>query len=164
MRNFLISAGERLTTLTHNLAALLMAAAMCLVFWQVVTRFVLNDAAAWSEVLARGIVIWMVFLVAGAGFRLSAMIPLEFVRSVLPDRMQRVVSFIVLCLILTFLAIISWFGTMMAIRVSTQQVAMLNVPISWFYAALPVGAVLAMPGAILEFIRPIETPREDIVE
>ena len=164
MRNLLETAGERLTAFTHNLAAILMAVAMCLVFWQVVTRFVLHDAAAWSEVLARGIVIWMVFLVAGAGFRLSAMIPLEFVRSALPDRMQRVVSFVVLCLILTFLAVLAWFGTMMAIRVSNQQVAMLNVPISWFYAALPVGAVLAIPGAILEFVRPVNAPIDEVSE
>lgn len=164
MRYRLTAAAEGLIRITHNLAALLLALATALVFWQVVTRFVLGDAAAWSEVLARGVVIWMVFLVAGAGFRLSAMIPLEFVRSVLPQRLQRIVSFIVLILILVFLGVIGWYGTLMAIRVSTQQVAMLNIPISWFYAALPVGAVLAIPGAILEFLRPVARPQEDLVE
>ncbi|MFY0735114.1 TRAP transporter small permease [Aurantimonas sp. NFXS3] len=161
MRKAVLTAAEKLTVLTHNLSALLLALATALVFWQVVTRFVLGDAAAWSEVLARGVVIWMVFLVAGAGFRLSAMIPLEFVRSVLPDRMQRSVSFIVLLGILAFLGVLTWFGVLMTIRVSTQQVAMLNIPISWLYAAIPVGAVLAIPGAILEFLRPIEPSRAE---
>ena len=164
MRHQLTAAAEGLIRVTHNLAALLLALATALVFWQVITRFILGDAAAWSEVLARGVVIWMVFLVAGAGFRLSAMIPLEFVRSVLPDRIQRGVSLVVLLLILVFLGVLGWYGTLMAMRVSGQQVAMLNIPIAWFYAALPVGAVLAVPGAILEFLHPVDTPREDMVE
>ncbi|MBO0903533.1 TRAP transporter small permease [Jiella sonneratiae] len=160
MRKIAVNAAERLIALTHNLAAVLLAVAALLVFWQVVTRFLLGDAAAWSEVLARGVVIWMVFLVAGAGFRLSAMIPLEFVRSVLPDTLQRVVGFVVMALILVFLGVLIWFGTAMAIRVSTQQVAMLGVPISWFYAAIPLGAALAVPGVLLEFFRPIDELRD----
>lgn len=159
MRKTAFNVFERVISLTHNLAAALLALATVLVFWQVVTRFLLGDAAAWSEVLARGVVIWMVFLVAGAGFRLSAMIPLEFVRSVLPDHLQRVVGFVVMALILAFLGVLVWYGTAMTIRVSTQQVAMLGVPISCFYAAIPVGAALAVPGVLLEFFRPIDDVR-----
>ncbi|MER0237411.1 TRAP transporter small permease [Fulvimarina sp. MAC8] len=161
MRNGFLNVAERMISVTHNLAALLLATAAVLVFWQVVTRFVLGDASAWSEVLARGVVIWMVFLGAGAGFRLSAMIPLEFVRSVLPQNFQRVVIFIVMLLNLIFLGVLIWFGTAMAIRVSSQQVAMLGVPISWFYAALPVGAVLALPGVVLEYLKPMEDVRDE---
>ena len=164
MHKTALNVAEGLIRLTHNLAALLLALAALLVFWQVVTRFLLGDAAAWSEVLARGVVIWMVFLVAGAGFRLSAMIPLEFVRSVLPAHLQRVVGFVVMALILAFLGVLVWFGTAMAIRVSTQQVAMLGVPISWFYAAIPVGAALALPGVLLEFFRPIDGVRGEAAE
>ena len=43
--------------------------------------------------------------------------------------------------------VLTWFGVLMTIRVSTQQVAMLNIPISWLYAAIPVGAVLATGAA-----------------
>lgn len=147
---------EVTTTLTSNIAASLMAVATALVFWQVVTRFILGDAAAWSEVLARGVVIWMVFLVAGAAFRLGAMIPLEFLRSVLPPRGRKIVLLVVTSLILLMLGILAWFGTQMAIRVSGQQIAMIDLPYSWFYAAIPVGAVLAMPGVLLAYFAPVD--------
>ena len=48
----------------------------------------MGDAAVWSEVLARGLIIWSTFLVAAAGFRLGAMIPIDFVRGLLPERGQ----------------------------------------------------------------------------
>lgn len=164
MRKAATTAGEILISITHNLAALLLAAATVLVFIQVVTRFILGDSAAWTEVMARGVVIWMVFLVAGAGFRLGAMIPLEFLRSVLPDNLRRVVMWIVTILTLVFLLVLGWYGYQMAWRVRHQSIAMLGFPISYFYAAIPVGALLAIPGVLLAQFHPVELPQEDAVE
>lgn len=164
MRQTARLAAERLISLTHNLAALLMAVAAALVFWQVVTRFLLDHAAGWSEVAARGAVVWMVFVAAGAGFRLAAMIPLEFLRSVLPPGPKRVVMVAVTALTLIFLLILAWYGTAMAIRVSGQRIAMLGVSMSWFYAAIPVGSLLAIPGVLLAHFAPVDLPDEDRVE
>lgn len=141
--------GERVTRLSHNLAALLLAVATGLIFVQVVTRFVLGDAAAWTEVLARGIIIWSTMLVAGAGFRLGAMIPIEFLRNLLPPRMQLWVIRLVTLLTLILLAVLIWQGWAMAERVQNQRVAMLGGSMSYFYAAIPVGALLAIPGVLL---------------
>jgi TRAP-type C4-dicarboxylate transport system permease small subunit len=154
------SVSEGLVTLTHNIAAILLATATALIFWQVVTRFILGDAAAWSEVLARGVVIWMVFLVAGAAFRLGAMIPLEFLRSVLPPNARRLVMIAVTGLTLLALAVLVWYGIQMTIRVRTQQIAMLNLPMSWFYSAIPIGALLAIPGVLLAHFAPVDLPKE----
>lgn len=75
---------EGVVRLAHNLAALLLAVATGLVFFQVVTRFGLGHAAGWSEILARGLIIWSTLLVAAAGFRLGAMIPIDFIRGRCP--------------------------------------------------------------------------------
>jgi TRAP-type C4-dicarboxylate transport system permease small subunit len=160
MGDALKSVSEGLTKLTHNLAAVMLAIATALVFWQVVTRFIIGDAAAWSEVLARGIVVWMVFLVAGAAFRLGAMIPLEFLRSVLPPNLRKVVMIVVTGLTLLALGVLASYGLQMTIRVSSQKIAMLNQPMSWFYAAIPVGAVLAVPGVLLAYFAPVDLPKE----
>lgn len=160
MHDALRSFGEGLTRLTHSIAAALLAIATALVFWQVVTRFLIGDAAAWSEVLARGVIIWMVFLVAGAAFRLGAMIPLEFLRSVLPPNLRKVVMVVVTGLTLLALGVLAWYGLQMTIRVSSQNIAMLNQPMSWFYAAIPVGAVLAIPGVLLAYFAPVDLPKE----
>lgn len=150
--------------MTHNLAALLLALATVLVTYQVITRFLLGHAAGWSEVAARGAVVWMVFMAAGAGFRLAAMIPLEFLRSVLPPGPKRLVMAVVTALTLVFLGILVWYGTAMTIRVSTQRIAMLDMPISWLYAAIPVGSLLAIPGVILAHFAPVTRPDEEAME
>ena len=53
MTNAARKAAEWLMSLTHNLAALLLAIASVLVIWQVFTRFVLGSASGWSEVASR---------------------------------------------------------------------------------------------------------------
>ncbi len=162
MRATLARVGEGIVSLTHNLAAILLAIATVLVSLQVVTRFVFNDPASWTEIVARGLVIWMVFMVAAAGFRYSAMIPLEFIRNVVPPAIKRGVMAVVFGLVLVFLAILIWYGTRMAIRVSGQQIAMLDIPMAWFYAAIPVGSLLAVPGVILAHFSPKERELKDI--
>jgi TRAP-type C4-dicarboxylate transport system permease small subunit len=63
-------------------------------------------------------------------------------------------------LTLLALGVLIWYGTQMTMRVRTQQIAMLNLPMSWFYAAIPVGALLAIPGVLLAYFNPVELPKE----
>jgi len=64
--NFLIKLSDAIVRITHYLAAAMLAVAALLVFYQVLTRFLLNDAAVWSEVLARAVIVWGVFLIMGS--------------------------------------------------------------------------------------------------
>lgn len=153
-------AAEWLMSLTHNLAALLLAIASVLVIYQVFTRFVLGSASGWSEVASRATVIWMVFIAAGVAFRTGAMISLEFIRSVLPPGARRAVMLLVAALTLLFLGVLGWYGVQMTLRVQNQQVAMLGVSMSWLYAAIPVGCLIAIPGVILALVDPPVRPED----
>lgn len=144
--------GEAIVRLAHNLAALLLATATGLVFFQVITRFFIGHAAAWSEILARGLIVWSTLLVASAGFRLGAMIPIDFVRGLLPPAWQIRVVRLVTLLTLVLLGVLVWQGWVMTERVQTQRVAMLGVSMSLFYAAIPIGALMAIPGVLLRHL------------
>ncbi|WBU52643.1 TRAP transporter small permease [Paracoccus sp. SCSIO 75233] len=157
-------AAERLISLTHNLAALLLAFASFLVVYQVFTRFVIGHSAGWSEVAARGTVIWMVFMAAGVGFRIGAMISLEFIRGVLPPGPRNILMWVVTGLTLLFLGILAWYGLQMTLRVQNQRIAMLGVSMSWFYAAIPIGCLLAIPGVLLAHFAPVKRNEEEIIE
>lgn len=164
MQQTALKAAERLIALTHNLAALLLAVASGLVIYQVFTRFVLGSASGWSEVAARGTVIWMVFIAAGICFRTGAMISLEFIRSVMPPGPRLWLMRLVTALVLIFLMVLGWYGIQMTLRVQGQRVAMLGVSMSWLYAAIPVGCILAIPGVILAHLAPVERPPEEDIE
>ena len=151
---------ETLIRSTHNMAALLLAVAFVLVFYQVVTRFVLGDAAAWSEILARAVIIWTVFVVAGAAFRFGKMIPIDAIRNMMPKGVQIWLIRVVAIASLIVLAVLIWFGIQMTMHVVNQQVAMLNVSVSWFYIAIPIGAALAVPGVLLALVDAERAHRE----
>lgn len=155
----LVLAGERFVSLTHNIAAALLALSAILVFTQVISRFLGGHSLAWTEVLARGTVIWMVFTAASAGFRLNAMIPLEFIRDIVPPKVRSVVMWAVFLLTLVFLFVLSWYGTQMAMRVANQKIAMLGVSMAWFYAAIPIGCICALPGVIIGHFFPVADER-----
>lgn len=152
--NNLRKAAEAITVIGQNIAAALLAVSLLLIFYQVFTRFILGQAATWTEILTRGLVIWMVFLVAGAGFRFGAMISLSFLFERLPPTVQRVGRWLVTGLVLLCLGLLIWYGTLMAIRVQSQRIAMLDIPMSWFYAAIPVGALFTIPGVLLAHFAP----------
>ncbi|WP_269900868.1 TRAP transporter small permease [Paenalcaligenes faecalis] len=160
MSKRIVAICEGLIALTHGLAALLLVIATLLVFIQVITRFVFNDPATWTEVTARAVVIWMVFLAAGAAFRTGAMLALDLLHALLPQSMQRVLMGLISLLTLLFLCVLVWYGYLMTVRVHAQTVALLGIPTSWLYAAIPVGAGLAIPGVILHYFRP--TPKANV--
>lgn len=145
-------ASEFIIRATHNAAAILLAFAAILVFYQVFTRFVLGDSAAWSEVLARAVIIWSVFLVLGPAIRMGKMIPIDAIRGFFSPRNQIWLIRLVTIATSIVLLVIIWFGYKMTLRVTHQQVAMLNVSVAWFYAALPIGALLALPGVLLALL------------
>ena len=108
----LASTSEALIRLTHNLSAVLLALASILVFYQVITRFVLGDAAAWSEILARAVIIWTVFMVSGAAIRFGQMIPIDAIKNMAPKRAQiwltRLVTIATLLATSTIFLLLGW--------------------------------------------------------
>ena len=53
---------------------------------------------------------------------------------------------------LSLMGVLFWFGWIMAERVKFQEMAGLEVSISWGYAALPIGAAFAVLGALGQFL------------
>jgi len=85
----------------------------------------------------------------GPAIRYSKMIPIDVLRSLLPKDKQIWIIRIVTAAIALFLCILIWYGYKMTLRVMSQQVAMLNVSVAWFYVSIPIGALLAIPGLFL---------------
>lgn len=141
-----------LVSAIHNLAALLLAVASALVFYQVVTRFVLGDSATWTEVLARAVIIWMVFLVTGPALRLGRMIHIDIIRETMPKPVRIWLVRFVTASTATVLLILIWYGYNMTLRVVDQQVAMINISVAWFYVAVPIGSALALVGLFLSHL------------
>jgi TRAP-type C4-dicarboxylate transport system permease small subunit len=128
-------------------AMLLLAAGLGM--FQIITRFVLELPAEWTEVLIRFSLIWMVFLGIPTAFRQGAMVSVDVLYRWSPPRMRRLLDWVVCLAAIGLIAIIIWWGWDYAVRGKVQTMSGLeSVSMFWAYLAMPVGGVFSLFGII----------------
>jgi len=136
-------------------ACAMLVVASALGIFQIVTRFVLEQPAEWSEILIRLSLIWMVFLGIPAAFRQGAMVSVDVLYRTVPAGARRVLDWAVALASLVLVAVILWWGWDYAVRGQVQSMAGLeSVSMFWGYLALPVGALFCILGVIGNLIDP----------
>ncbi|CAN7431767.1 TRAP-type C4-dicarboxylate transport system permease small subunit [Acidovorax delafieldii] len=153
---------ERWTTFIAMLGACAMLTlASALGMFQIVTRFVLEQPAEWTEVLIRFSLIWMVFLAIPAAFRQGAMVSVDVLYRWSPPRIKRVLDWVVALAALVLIGIIIWYGWDYARRGGVQSMAGLeSVSMFWAYLAMPVGGLFCVVGIIGNLIDPLRMELE----
>ena len=152
----LLSAIDRLVArATLGVAMGLLALMSVITFWQVITRFILEEPSTWSEVTARSLMIWMVYLGLAVALRSGSLIAVDLLMEKLPAALRKVLAVAVAAITLGVLAVMVWYGWLMAERTATQSIAGLvnpltgsTVSIGLVYAAIPVGAALSVIAVI----------------
>jgi TRAP-type C4-dicarboxylate transport system permease small subunit len=147
---------ERWTTgFSMAAACAMMALAASLGVYQIVTRFVLETPAEWTEVMIRFSLIWMVFLGIPAAFRQGAMVSVDVLYRWSPPRIRRVLDGVVCLAALTLVAVIIWWGWDYANRGKVQtMIGLEDVSMFWAYLALPVGGVFSAIGIVGNLLDP----------
>lgn len=140
------------TGLAATLAVLALAVAVAAGAWQVVARFATETPSIWSEALVRTALIWMAYLGLAVAMRAGALVSVDLLRSLARGALRRAVEAAILAASLALLGVMFWFGWHMAERVRFQEMAGLEVSMSWGYAAIPIGAVFAMIGVVANFL------------
>jgi TRAP-type C4-dicarboxylate transport system permease small subunit len=146
---------RRTTGLAMALACAMLVVASTLAMFQIVTRFVLEQPAEWSEILIRFSLIWMVFMGIAAAFRQGAMVSVDVLYRWSPPRIRRVLDWVVCGAALLLVGIIVWWGWAYALRGQVQSMAGLeNVSMFWAYLAMPVGGLFSVLGIVGNLLDP----------
>lgn len=140
--NALRRVDRAIVTLTSWLVAYLTLQMTLVVLLGVFTRYVLNDALAWIEELARYTMTWLSWLGGGLALRRGAHIAVEFLIDAMPPAVRAAVVFVGRLGIFFFLGICLWYGADLTARVSMQSTIALGISMQIPYAAIPVGALL----------------------
>lgn len=136
-------------------ACAMLAISASLGMFQIITRFILERPAEWTEVLIRFSLIWMVFMGIAAAFRQGAMVSVDVLYRWSPPKIKRVLDYVVAIAALTLLTVILWWGWDYANRGKVQTVIGLeDVSMFWAYLAMPVGAVFSMMGVVGNLLDP----------
>ena len=104
------------------------------VFYQFVTRYVLNDSAAWTEEVARYMLIAVVFIGAAIGVARNAQIQVDFFYRYLPPATGRWLSRVVDALRVAFFAAAVVMTVEMMLKVGNQtRMTIVDAPMNIVY-------------------------------
>jgi TRAP-type transport system small permease protein len=110
------------------------------VFYQFFTRYVLNDSAAWTEEIARYLLIATVFIGAAIGVVKNNHIHVDFLYHYLPQRVGRGMALLVDVLRVAFFAAAVVLTVMMMLRLgNSSRMTMVDLPMNWVYGVCLLG-------------------------
>ncbi|WP_165595929.1 TRAP transporter small permease [Tritonibacter horizontis] len=133
-----------------------------IVFLQFFTRYVLNDSLAWTEEIARYVLILVAFFGAVSVSRKGTHIFLDFFYRYLPPRVGKWLTVSMEALTCFFWGYMAWVGIELAQKTKTKM-ASAEIPKSLVYWCVVIGLVgMALYSAIW-LIRKIRTPPEQVI-
>ena len=112
------------------------------VFYQFFTRYVLSDSAAWTEEIARYLLIVVTFVGSAMGVRRNTHIHVEFVYRYLPPGIQRGMSTAVDVVRIALFAYASWLAIELVPRMHNLQMTVIDFPVSYIYVFVALGFLL----------------------
>ncbi len=139
-----------LAVAAEHVCAVLLATMTGVILLGVAFRYVLEAPLPWSEELAKLLMLWIVFLGAGAGIQRGEHVTIDFLLQRFPPRAATAVDLAYRALGVVFLGVVFWFGWSLVMTVGTvAHFPGLGWPEVWRYAAAPVGAGLMIVQLVL---------------
>ncbi|SFM28387.1 TRAP transporter small permease [Salibacterium qingdaonense] len=148
-----ITAVDYLNKAVKYVASAMLVALAVLVFFQVVTRFVINFPLAWSEEISRYLMIYIVFLGSALAVRNREHIAIDFLFDLVSAATKKKLQFIVSIISTAFFIILCYYGTVLTFTVIGQVTPTLQFSIAWVYAAVPVGSLIMALNGIANICR-----------
>jgi TRAP-type C4-dicarboxylate transport system permease small subunit len=131
------------------------------VFLQFFTRYVLNDSLAWTEEVARYLLILVCFLGSITAVRRGTHIMLEFVIRALPPVASKALAVAAEAITVLFYGTLTWIGLEL-IQKTRQKMVTLPVPKSWIYAVCVAALAVMTVYSAIWLWRKLRTPADEI--
>src|SRR5260221_8207531 len=118
------------------------------VFYQVFTRYVMNDAAGWTEEIARYLLVAVTFLGGAMAVRRGTHIQVDFVYRFLPHPAGRALSLFVDVVRAAFFGYATWLTWLLLDKIGSQRMAIVELPIRPVFRAMLLGFALMFGRAL----------------
>lgn len=123
---------------------------MCaVVFLQFFTRYVLNDSFAWTEEIARYVLIAVIYVGTAMCVRRNRHIHVDFIYRLIPARAGRILSTFVDVLRMVFFAYAAWMMWKLMAIIGSDEMTMIKLPMNVVY-------YFVLGGLIVSAIRSVQ--------
>jgi TRAP-type C4-dicarboxylate transport system permease small subunit len=133
-----------------------------IVFLQFFSRYVLNDSIAWTEEIARYVLMALTFTGSAMAARRGTHIAVEFLPNMLPAGPRRWLHLGAAGVAVAFYAISVWLCWQVAEAMQFQPMVVVDWPLSWVYWAILAGLVLTTGRAAQAAIRRFRAGEPDV--
>lgn len=154
LRSFFLAFERRLTQAALTVGCLGLVVAFLVGFYQVIARFILFSPTPWAEPLIQFSVIWVTYIALAAVMRSGSLIAVDLAIHLSTGRFRTILRLFASISIFALLAILVWYGSVLAWQLRFQRLAGLNISISWAYLALPVGSLVSIFAVIARMLDP----------
>jgi len=113
------------------------------VFYQFFTRYVLNDSAAWTEEIARYLLICTTFVAIASAVRRTRHIHVDFLYRLIPAKGGRALSTVIDILRIAFFAMAAGLTVQMMLRMGSLQMTVIDLPVNIIYGVCACGFAAA---------------------
>ena len=159
LRTFLIKADRRLNTGLLWVSSGLLCTMVLLVLIQIVARYLLRDAPAWTEEGARYCMVWSALLAATCAFYEKADPALVKVSGESPVRLQKATSLMRFICVLVFSGVLLVYSGGMLMRSALRQSEALDINLALITGVVPVFASVILFHAVVQFMTAQTTER-----
>ncbi len=136
-----------------NLMLLLLAGMVVLISMQVGFRYILNRPLAWTEEVARHLLIWAALLGTALAYRRRGHLGMDVLVLQLSKTWQRRIEGIVHLLSAAFFGVLFFNGIPLVERTMHQLSSAIRIPMGYIYASVPAGSALVVLFAIEKLVR-----------
>ncbi|MBP1933280.1 TRAP transporter small permease [Ammoniphilus resinae] len=112
------------------------------VIMQVFCRYILGYSLAWSEELARNLLVWLVMIGVSTAFYKGNTIAVEFFRERFPEPLQVLLIRIENLFVMAFAVVIGYFGCFFAIDNMVQKNPVINISMGVLYLGILIGSIM----------------------
>lgn len=133
-----------LKNLDIAVASIALIVLIILTFSGVIMRYIVGKPYTWLEEVQIFCMVWIVFGAGGAAFRTGSHVAIEMVVEMFPERVQKVLGYIVDIVVLAVIAYLFWnsIGFIQMFLKSGRSTSMLKIPLALQYAIAPVSYIL----------------------
>ena len=159
--NVLTKTNTLLNKILKTVITFTMGAMLVLIFSQVVFRYVFHNSLAFSEELARYLFVWTVFLGIPVVQRMGGHMTVGVITERISGTPLKVLRIVASILTIIFMIIIFNNGWLMVQRTVFQTSPAMQIPMSYIYYALPIGAGVMILNTLEDLFDIFRTPASD---
>ena len=151
---WLIGFNTIILRLGRQLAWIAIGLMVVIILIQVYFRYVLNSALPWPDEAARFLMLWMTGFIAPSAYRWGGFVSIEMLFRMLPSRMIKIVTLMLLMISLLVIVVglqfglkhveSGWLFSSSSLKWPLHLIGMeaIRVKLAWMYMSLPVGLAM----------------------